>query len=263
VPFTLSHAAAALPFRRTRLPLSALLIGCFAPDFEYFILLRPHGPHGHIPWVVFYIEFPLSFAALWLFHKFMKEPLEVFLPRGFRRRIHARNSEFSFLPLGRLALILFSILVGIATHLVWDSFTHTYYWPYKHWSFLHQPIDSQFLGTVEMFQYLQFVSSVVGLIIVAIWIAYWYWTTKPVDGPMPEAFTPVQKRMMLIFLPLLAAVGGVIRAYHGVGQLRNTEHPVRFAGEAGLSFISLLLIEILLCGVLVSMRRLRRKDATE
>ena len=39
MPFTLSHAAAALPFRRTRLIKSALVIGCFAPDFEYFIPL--------------------------------------------------------------------------------------------------------------------------------------------------------------------------------------------------------------------------------
>jgi hypothetical protein len=37
MPFTLSHAAAALLFRRTRLVLSAVVVGCCAPDFVYFL----------------------------------------------------------------------------------------------------------------------------------------------------------------------------------------------------------------------------------
>jgi hypothetical protein len=37
VPFTLAHGAAALPFRRFHLVFSALLVGTFAPDFEYLV----------------------------------------------------------------------------------------------------------------------------------------------------------------------------------------------------------------------------------
>src|SRR5579871_128427 len=41
VPFTVSHAAAALPFRRARLVTSALVVGTMAPDSSTFWLSRP------------------------------------------------------------------------------------------------------------------------------------------------------------------------------------------------------------------------------
>ena len=45
MPFTLAHAAAALPLRRFKLVWSALVIGSFAPDFWLFM-----GLPGRIRW---------------------------------------------------------------------------------------------------------------------------------------------------------------------------------------------------------------------
>jgi hypothetical protein len=67
MPFTLSHPAAAIPFLRTRLVPSALVIGCMVPDFEYFLRFAPEGGFGHSLPGVFVFDLPVAFIALWLF----------------------------------------------------------------------------------------------------------------------------------------------------------------------------------------------------
>lgn len=87
VPFTLSQAAAALPFRHTRLIWSAVVVGCFAPDFEYFLRLAPKGGFGHTLLGMFVLDLPVALLVVWLFHRFAKEPLYVWLPDGVRQRV--------------------------------------------------------------------------------------------------------------------------------------------------------------------------------
>src|SRR5580658_6825516 len=106
MPFTFSHAAAAWPFRKTRLEMSALVIGCFAPDFPYFMFIRPYGFIGHTPLGAFIFDLPVSLVVLWLFYAYQKQPLSMLLPEGIRRRLKRGNGNFSFGPRGRLALIV-------------------------------------------------------------------------------------------------------------------------------------------------------------
>jgi hypothetical protein len=72
MPFTLSHAAAVIPFRRTRLVMSALVMGCFAPDFPNLLFLSPDKSYGHTISGMFLLDLPLALAALWLFHSFTR-----------------------------------------------------------------------------------------------------------------------------------------------------------------------------------------------
>lgn len=122
VPFTLAHGAAALPFRHTRIVFSGLLIGSFAPDFEYFLRLAPDDGFGHTLLGVFVLTLPLALLVLWLFHDFVKLPLARLLPDAIQCRLTGHLEEFRFRGTGRFTLIVGSILLGIATHLVWDSF---------------------------------------------------------------------------------------------------------------------------------------------
>ena len=115
MPFTLSHAAAALPFRRTRLVMSAVVVGCFAPDFEYFSPLGHHGSFGHTLTGMFVLDLPLGLAVLWLFHRYVREPLTACLPEGARERLDRTPDTFAMNSFSRFAMIAFSILVGIAT----------------------------------------------------------------------------------------------------------------------------------------------------
>src|SRR5207247_1068326 len=124
MPFTLAHAAAAIPFRRTRLIASAVVVGCFAPDFEYFIRLAPKGQFGHTLLGLFVFDLPLSLAVYWIFHRYGKGPLWASLPRSIRQRVKLGPSVVKLTGVTQFAIVSLSILVGAATHFFWDSFTH-------------------------------------------------------------------------------------------------------------------------------------------
>src|SRR5208337_2177419 len=112
MPFTLSHAAAVIPFRRTPFVMSALVMGCFVPDFPYFLSLKPNMSYGHSFPGMFVLDLPLALAALWLFHAFLKQPMLMFLPAGFRQRLRTSVTGFRFLPVERFSLLVLSILIG-------------------------------------------------------------------------------------------------------------------------------------------------------
>src|SRR5579859_6852423 len=111
MPFTPAHAAAALPFRRSRLVLSALIVGTLAPDFEYFLRFAPGGGWGHTFAGAFLLSLPLALAVLWMFHAVVKAPLMQLFPDALRQRIPAK--PFRFGRPSRFLLIGVSALVGI------------------------------------------------------------------------------------------------------------------------------------------------------
>src|SRR6185437_3635129 len=120
MPFTPAHAAAVIPFQRTRLIPSALVIGCFSPDFEYFLRLAPKGGFGHTLAGLFLFDLPVSLLVLWLFHAYAKEPILTWLPAGVHRRLPSSTALSSMRNACGIALISISILIGAATHLLWD-----------------------------------------------------------------------------------------------------------------------------------------------
>ncbi|MGA2338831.1 MAG: DUF4184 family protein [Terracidiphilus sp.] len=258
--FTLSHAAAALPFRRTRLEMSAVVTGCFAPDFAYFFFLTPHGLFAHSLRGVFLVDLPLSLVALWLFHAYIKQPLSMLLPKGFRARLKPRENGFSFWPPARLALIVISILIGAGTHILWDSFTHPFYWPYRHWSFLSKVLHLPIEGDIPMYKALQFGSSVFGIVVLAVWVWLWYRATKPVELPIAEPYTRAQIRVITVLAPAVAICGGMLRAYEDAGppglEFRSLVH---FGLETGITATMFFGVGLLICGAVFR----RRIEVTE
>ena len=252
MPFTLSHAAAAWPLRRTRLDFSALIMGCFVPDFPYFLLLWAHGFGGHTLLGMFYFDLPVGLVSLWLFHRYIKQSSLIFLPDGFRRRI--KPSAYSFLPPARLALIAISILIGSATHILWDAFTHRTYWPYDHWSFLRQPVEIPILGHTLMYKWLQYISSVAGLALVAIWILYWYRTMEPAEHPLAQPYTTAQRSAVIVILPLVAICGGIFRARGLIRALHGFRPVANFTAEVVIVAIAIFVLGLLACGLLLPRR---------
>jgi hypothetical protein len=250
MPFTFSHAAAAWPFRKTRLEMSALVIGCFAPDFPYFMFIRPYGFIGHTLLGAFIVDLPVSLVVLWLFHAYQKQPLSMLLPKGIRMRLKPGDGDFSFWPPARLALIVVSILIGTATHILWDSFTHKFYWPYQNWSFLTDIVHIPREGDMQMYKVLQYGSTLFGLVFVAVWIWSWYRATKPVALPTAKPYSPAQISVIRFVVPAVALIGGVLRALVNLGvpviTIRSTMY---FAVDWGITATTLLWLGLLICGV--------------
>jgi hypothetical protein len=255
MPFTLSHAAAALPFRRARLETSALVTGCFAPDFSYFMFFVPREFIGHTLPGIFIFDLPLSLIALWLFHAYVKEPLSMLLPTGIRRRLHPSENDYSFWPPARLALIAISILIGCGTHILWDSFTHPFYWPYRHWSFLGEIVHVPIVGDLPMFKVLQYDSTVFGIVVLAVWVWFWYRATSPVELPAEEPYTPAQIRVITIVTPAVALCGGILRAYMNFGVPNMSIRTIMyFILKLGVTATMLLALGLLVCGVVFERR---------
>jgi Domain of unknown function (DUF4184) len=252
VPFTLSHAAAAIPFRRTRLVMSALVMGCFAPDFAYFIYFTPHGAFGHSLAGVFILDLPASLLALWLFHAFVKQPLLLFLPSGVRRRLKDGGAtSVSFWPLPHLGMVLLSILVGIATHIAWDFFTHDYDWPYRHWEFFRRPVHLPIAGVEPMVKLLEYGSSLLGLVVLAVWGWYWYRATEPSPSPVARPSSLPYKRFIVVLVPLLAISCGIFRAYPTCGVPFIPMPMFHFVVDSAIAAIGPFFLGLLLCGILL------------
>ena len=178
MPFTPAHIAAVIPLRkRWNLIWSALIVGSVAPDFEYFLTLGPHTHRLHAFPGVLYLTVPIAFAFLWIFQRFMKSPILEFLPSGIESRIDP--APFRFLGMRRLALIVLSLAIGIGTHLAWDSFTHESTMVTEHLSVEHAKVPLPVVGPKQMYKVLQYVSSVVGLALVAAYFGLWYSRTSP------------------------------------------------------------------------------------
>src|ERR1700689_4266788 len=94
MPFTVSHAAAVLPFRRSGLIWSGLVIGSFGPDFEYFLRMSAGSRAWHHFPAVFLYCLPFTVLAFYLFQGVMKRPIVALLPVSIQRRLDPGGNPF-------------------------------------------------------------------------------------------------------------------------------------------------------------------------
>ena len=264
MPFTPAHAAAALPFRRTRLNISALIIGTWAPDFEYFLRLAPHGRFGHTLLGVFVLTLPLALLMLWLFNGVVRAPLIALLPDAVQRRLTApnriRTSKLTSRP-ATFALAAGSALLGIFTHLLWDSFTHVDTWPYLHWPLLSQTLRLPVAGSVQYYKVFQHGSTILGACILAAWFVHWYCTTPPASK-LDNTLRSSQKLTIAISMLTIAFLGSLLRATIGARFPIIPTGVGTFIGEAVVTFIALIWWQLVLYG-LIFFKRTSRAHASK
>jgi len=250
MPFTVSHAAAVLPFRKLNLVWSAFIVGSMAPDFPYVIGNTDYrGVGHHFPGIIVF-TIPAAFAALWLFHNLIKRPVIGLLPTGMQARLRGHVGEFKFGGRSRFFAILAAVLLGIATHVIWDSFTHAFTWPWQHFRWLHQRVRIPLVGAIPGYSALQYVSTIGGILALAVWIWRWYRKAVPVaDSGVP----PRQSRFGLaIAMFVIAGAAGLVRAVLVVGTPSTRANADLFLLILGVTWLALAFWQLLLYCVLVS-----------
>ncbi|MFJ9002507.1 DUF4184 family protein [Streptomyces sp. NPDC102359] len=179
MPFTLSHAAAILPAVRTdgggRGPLvpAVLVAGSFAPDMTYYAAsavpgAMEFGDVTHAARGVFTVDVVIAWVlvGLWLL---VREPLVALLPRARQGRVAALTRCGAPRARVRPSLVArwyVSAVLGVATHVVWDAFTH-----HDRWGTRLVPVLGEEIGGSPVYWYAQYGSSAVAAVVVALFVA--------------------------------------------------------------------------------------------
>ncbi|RSN67013.1 MULTISPECIES: DUF4184 family protein [Actinomadura] len=193
MPFTLSHPAAVLPLARGPLVPSALVIGSMAPDIPYFFFAMElrgatHRAHGVVT-----VDLLIGLAAFAVFHLVWKRPLAALAPAAVRRRLPMDAPV-------RWGWAVPSLVLGAATHVFWDAFTHL------NWSFAGElPWLTRSFGGMAVYVWLQYVSGAAGLAIVLLWLARWLRTAPPAGDAAGAGSGPWR-------VPVCAGLGAVTAA---------------------------------------------------
>ncbi len=242
MPFTVSHAAAVLPLRRTRLAWSALVIGSFGPDFQYFLNVSSYSRSWHFyPQVLLYC-FPFTVFVFVLFQALLKRPLAGLLPNSVQRRF---NSLAPSLPrtLSDAFWVVASLLLGIATHVVWDACTHAHTWPAEHIGLLRKlfvlPLHHRAYGW-ELFQAF---SSAFGIFALGWYFWIWYRKTPPI-GRLARSLSPAYKLAVSCGMVVVALVGGTWYTLREVGAPPSFLHSSPFEMLFVVSVITCFLWEL-------------------
>jgi hypothetical protein len=202
MPFTPAHAAVVLPLIRVRL-LSAtgLIVGSMAPDFEYFFKMSVDGVHGHTWAGLIYFDLPVTIGLSLLFHLYVKKNLITNLP-GFLQRRFAPALFFDFLHGFRHRPVVFIVsgIIGSASHIVWDGFTHGNGYFVMNLSFYegsYVPFDGV---KYPLWYALQHISTYAGMTVVVVVILF----TRAVDFPVQR----VQLKYWIVFILIMCFVVG-------------------------------------------------------
>ena len=126
MPFTFCHPAIILPLSKSKkLSTSALIIGSTAPDFEYFLRMDMVRSHSHDFWAIFYFNLPLTIVLYLIFQAIVKVPLINNSPNFLYYRFNKYLKHKPILnSVNHFKWIVFSAIIGIFSHILWDSFTH-------------------------------------------------------------------------------------------------------------------------------------------
>lgn len=259
MPFTLSHAAVALPFRRFQPVWPALVIGTFAPDLQYFIWISDEDRSGHhFPQVVLF-TLPLALIVLWIFEWVIKGPAIELLPSPVQRRLQDKIAPLSFSGWKKLGSILLWIAIGIATHLFWDEFTHRQTWMSDHMALLHVVVPVPFLHPMELLKILQHASTVVGFLVLCVWFAIWYLRTPPVSISRRQEFPPSTKISVVLAIATIAIFAGYQLAMFKLDDHKLHLSPLFVAATIFEAMTLVFCIELVIYGLALTINsRFRR-----
>ncbi len=262
MPFTLSHAAAALPFRRLKPVWPALVIGTFAPDFEYYLLLSDEDRTGHHMPGLLLLTLPLALLAFFLFEFCIREPVMELLPEGLQRRLQNQPKPERVTGWKHFLSIVGWIMCGIATHLVWDWLTHPNTWIWEHWGWLRQKVAVPFHPPVMMSKLVQYASTLFGLMVLAIWFALWYYRAIPAKKLEGKPFTAARKITIVGTIAAIALTAGIPLAVMRDFERDPALNTIGLIATTVEAVILLLCVEFLLYGVVRTylLRSRKRSD---
>lgn len=212
MPFTLAHAAVALPSRRLRLVPSAVVAGALAPDVWYYLprawtptFPPAWSPHSWTGAATLDLVVAVALVALW--RVALRRPWLALLPAPLSaaalvqtaQPVLRRNPPAS--TAADLGRVVGSALLGVASHLALDLITHDT--GLDAWSWASLPVAGH-----AVHDWLQVALSVVGLGLLA--LGAWRWARGGWTGSAVR--WPPGSRVVLALAVVAGALAAVRRA---------------------------------------------------
>lgn len=128
MPFTFSHPAIVLPLTflpRHLFSLTGLVIGSLTPDFEYFLRMKIQSNYSHTISGLFWFDLPLGILLAFIFHNIVRDSLFDNFPAILSSRLTKfKQFDWNNYFKSNWLVVTISVLIGAASHIFWDSFTH-------------------------------------------------------------------------------------------------------------------------------------------
>jgi hypothetical protein len=213
MPFTLAHPAAVVPLRRRLGPhasLSALVLGSMTPDLAYFVPIGVAGAESHSLGGLLWYCLPAGLLAYLAFHALVRPLVIALLPVSARARLGTAAKRPAF-SLPAAIGVTTSLLVGAASHLAWDSFTHSTGFAVQALPPLRAQLHVLDRYPLPVWSLLQYVSSVVGLLLLGYWARRWYAATDPAE-PTGASAPAVGWRLLVVLVLLVPATAAATAA---------------------------------------------------
>ncbi|RDG35954.1 DUF4184 family protein [Streptomyces corynorhini] len=216
----MSHPAAVLPLLRRPFVPAALVAGSVAPDVPYFLgalgvaetssadwygpLLNATRTHSFVTGPFVALPFALGLVAA---YALLRAPVTALLPPGLRPAAPERPAGAR--ATARYAVwLLVSALIGIVSHLAWDSFTHGDGVLVAH----VEPLRAEVLGGLTAARLLQYASTAFGLAACGRYLWRRRDRLRTDEGPAVARLAPVARWSVVALLVAAPVVGGAVHA---------------------------------------------------
>lgn len=205
MPFTTSHPAAVLPLARRPLVASALVAGSMAPDLPYYLPLPVSPDTTHLLHAALHVDAVLALGLVAAFQLLFKLPVLALAPAALAGRLVPAARGFRVAGPVDAWWLVASAVLGTATHVVWDSFTHID----GAAAMRIGPLRESLFGVIGVYRALQYLSTLVGAVILLVWFRRWWRRTRPVPVP-PALALPGRVRRSVLWAVAAASVAGAL-----------------------------------------------------
>lgn len=242
--FTFAHPAIIVPFEKNfskAFNFTALILGSMSPDFEYFIKFKVQGTIGHRFIGFLCVNFPLVFIASFLWHYVVKKTLILNLPTPLDNWFsYMTDTKFKINSIKSFVVFVYSALIGMSSHILWDAFTH------KSGLFVKLiPTLSSYLSIfnfkIPFYKILQHSSTLIGFVIIIL-----YFRLKIIKCKISTSNSCLEKKILYWISIFLMAIGITLcRTFYAFQSLYLNDF-----GNYIISLISAFIISIVIVSLI-------------
>jgi preprotein translocase subunit SecG len=148
-----------------------------------------------------------------------------------------------------VSVVLGSILLGVLSHVLWDSFTHDGGWAVERLQVLRHPIYLPLTGARPLHKILQLLSSLLGTLWLVTWCVLWFLRTN-VGDPTSSEFLESKAKSLRYPVFGLAVLAGLVSAVAKHAEFNDVSGLPWLLGRSLMTSSAVFLLVVLIIGLI-------------